>query len=128
MNTHDCKICGQRQSSSSNLKLHIATHLNINLPCAFCDDVFNSEMKLKVHTLQVHGKEKIYSVSTETKLLVDNSVSKKAKSKYLRTFINEETRQKVYRCKECKIEDSNKEIMSKHVKKHHTSKMRTVGL
>ena len=129
-----CKICGQRKQT--NLRLHIATHLNIYLPCALCNKVFNSERKLKDHTLQVHGKdyaetqENVHSVSTKTELQVDNSMPKKAKSQYLRTFFNKDTGEKMYRCNMCKvkIEDSSKHIMSMHVKKTHASKLRSIGL
>ena len=79
-----CKICGQRKQTK--LRLHIGTHLNINLPCALCNKVFNSNRKLTAHTLQFHGKtyaesqKNVHSVSTKTELPVDNSKSKKAKS------------------------------------------------
>ena len=94
-----CKICGQRKQTK--LRLHIGTHLNINLPCALCNKVFNSNRKLTAHTLQFHGKtyaesqKNVHSVSTKTELPVDNSKSKKAKSQYLRTFVNKDTGEKV---------------------------------
>ena len=47
-----CKLCGQKGPSQSlNLKLHIATHFNITIPC-----VFKSGRKFTAHTIQVHGK------------------------------------------------------------------------
>ena len=127
-----CKICGARKQT--NLRLHIATHLNISLPCAVCNNVFNSERTLTAHTLQHHGKdssesqENVYSVSTKSEFPVDNLMSKKAKSQYLRTFVNKDTGEKVYRCNMCKVEDSSKPIMSMHVKKNHASKLRASGL
>ena len=129
-----CKICGLRVQTK--LRLHIARHLNIHLPCALCNKVFNSERKLTDHTLQDHGKaysenqETVTSVSTKSELPVDNSKSKKAKSQYLRTFFNKDTGEKMYRCNMCKvkIEDSSKHIMSMHVKKTHASKLRTISL
>ena len=126
-----CKICGQRNPSlhPSNFKLHIATHFNINIHCALCNKVFNSERKFSDHTSQVHGKayddskDNVYLESTKTKT---SSMSKKAKSKYLRTFFNKDTGEKVYRCNMCKVENSTKHIMTMHVKKRHTSKVKTV--
>ena len=126
-----CKICGQRKET--NLRQHIASHLNISLPCALCNKVFNSEKKLTYHTLQVHGKasaesqHNVDSVIAKKELPVDNSMLRKAKSQCLRTFLNKDTGEKVYRCNVCKVEDQSKHIMSMHVKKSHSGKIRSIG-
>lgn len=108
---YKCDKCNKSYKTADSLKRHFLTHLKVKFSCEFCNEIFRSEKKFRIHQFKRYGVAH-YKCSVCEKGFINADTLKRHSFTHLRV------EDRPFECNVCGAKFADKLNCAVHVRRH----------